>query len=161
MAALDVHTGRWIVDQCFKGDLLRGRTIILVVRIDMSTLHVSLIIYIYKQSHNVALTRPIADFVVALGTDGRIASQGSFDKAVEDRDELLNQLALGEEQLKAASKAIDKIEAAAEDAQKNGKLIVAEEIKEGEVGWDTCAQCYSHASDLSCLTLKQQCDSSL
>ncbi len=31
LAALDVHTGRWIVDQCFKGDLLRGRTVILVV----------------------------------------------------------------------------------------------------------------------------------
>ncbi|KAH9851387.1 multidrug resistance-associated ABC transporter [Lenzites betulinus] len=118
LAALDVRTGRWIVDQCFKGDLLRGRTIILV-------------------SHNVALTRPITDFVVALGTDGRIASQGSFDKAVEVRDELLNQLALGEEQLKAASEAIDKTEVAAEDAQNNGKLIVAEEIREGEVGWDT------------------------
>ena len=32
LAALDVHTARWIVDKCFKGDLLRGRTVILVVR---------------------------------------------------------------------------------------------------------------------------------
>ena len=31
LAALDVHTARWIVDKCFKGDLLRGRTVILVV----------------------------------------------------------------------------------------------------------------------------------
>lgn len=31
LAALDVHTGRWIVDQCFKGDLVRGRTVLLVV----------------------------------------------------------------------------------------------------------------------------------
>ena len=33
LAALDVHTGRWIVDKCFMGDLIRGRTVILVVRI--------------------------------------------------------------------------------------------------------------------------------
>ena len=31
LAALDVHTGRWIVDKCFRGDLIRGRTVILVV----------------------------------------------------------------------------------------------------------------------------------
>ena len=33
LAALDVHTSRLIVDECFKGDLVRGRTVILVVRI--------------------------------------------------------------------------------------------------------------------------------
>ena len=31
LAALDVHTSRWIVDKCFQGDLLKGRTVILVV----------------------------------------------------------------------------------------------------------------------------------
>ena len=34
LAALDVHTARWIVDKCFKGDLLRGRTVVLVVSVD-------------------------------------------------------------------------------------------------------------------------------
>ena len=33
LAALDVHTARWIVEKCFKGDLVQGRTILLVVRI--------------------------------------------------------------------------------------------------------------------------------
>lgn len=33
LAALDVHTSKYIVDNCFKGDLLRGRTVILVVSI--------------------------------------------------------------------------------------------------------------------------------
>lgn len=37
LAALDVHTARWIVDKCFKGDLLRGRTVILVVRCRLTT----------------------------------------------------------------------------------------------------------------------------
>lgn len=31
LSALDVHTARWIVDHCFTGDLVEGRTIILVV----------------------------------------------------------------------------------------------------------------------------------
>lgn len=31
LSALDVHTARWIVDKCFKGDLVRGRTVVLVV----------------------------------------------------------------------------------------------------------------------------------
>ena len=31
LAALDVHTSRWIVDKCLKGDLLKDRTVILVV----------------------------------------------------------------------------------------------------------------------------------
>ncbi|OJT02282.1 ATP-binding cassette transporter abc4 [Trametes pubescens] len=30
LAALDVHTSKWVVEQCLKGDLLRGRTVILV-----------------------------------------------------------------------------------------------------------------------------------
>jgi hypothetical protein len=29
---LDVHTARWVIEKCFKGDLVRGRTVILVVR---------------------------------------------------------------------------------------------------------------------------------
>jgi ABC-type nitrate/sulfonate/bicarbonate transport system ATPase subunit len=31
LAALDVHTAKWTVDKCFKGDLLQGRTVLLVV----------------------------------------------------------------------------------------------------------------------------------
>ena len=31
LASLDVHTARWIVEECFKGDLISGRTVLLVV----------------------------------------------------------------------------------------------------------------------------------
>ena len=30
-ASVDVHTSRWIIEKCFRGDLVRGRTILLVV----------------------------------------------------------------------------------------------------------------------------------
>lgn len=32
LSALDVHTSAWIVDKCFRGDLIKNRTILLVVR---------------------------------------------------------------------------------------------------------------------------------
>ena len=60
LAALDVHTSRWIVEKCFRGDLVRGRTVILV-------------------THNVAMASPLADYVVALGADGEIISRGTID----------------------------------------------------------------------------------
>jgi ABC-type dipeptide/oligopeptide/nickel transport system ATPase subunit len=31
LSALDVHTSAWIVDKCFRGDLIKDRTILLVV----------------------------------------------------------------------------------------------------------------------------------
>ena len=36
LAALDVHTARWIVEKCFRGDLIRGRTVLLVVSLTPS-----------------------------------------------------------------------------------------------------------------------------
>lgn len=39
LSALDVHTSQWIVRECFKGDLVRGRTIILVVSLAISLSH--------------------------------------------------------------------------------------------------------------------------
>ncbi|KAF8188324.1 multidrug resistance-associated ABC transporter [Pholiota molesta] len=50
LAALDVHTSSWIVEQCFCGDLVKDRTILLV-------------------THNVALVGPVAQFVVSIGLD--------------------------------------------------------------------------------------------
>ena len=39
LSALDVHTSQWIVRECFRGDLVRGRTIILVVSLDINLFH--------------------------------------------------------------------------------------------------------------------------
>jgi ABC-type multidrug transport system fused ATPase/permease subunit len=74
LAALDVHTAVFIVKKCLKGDLLRGRTVLLV-------------------THNVALTTPVADFVVSMGTDGRIISQGSPATVVIEDQALAEQIA--------------------------------------------------------------------
>ncbi|KAI0365043.1 P-loop containing nucleoside triphosphate hydrolase protein [Pilatotrama ljubarskyi] len=117
LAALDVHTSKWIVEKCFKGELLQGRTIILV-------------------THNVALVSPVADFVVDMGSDGRILSQGTLASALERDSDLLQVI---KEEQKEVEKAEDEVdpekpeEAAAK--QNAGKLVVAEEVEDGHVGW--------------------------
>ncbi|KAH9886263.1 P-loop containing nucleoside triphosphate hydrolase protein [Cubamyces lactineus] len=120
LAALDVHTSKWIVDKCLKGDLLQGRTVILV-------------------THNVAMVSPIADFVVSMGSDGRILSQGSLLSALERDSKLLQELKEEQEEIRKAEGEIDaddedKFE---DDAAKQatGKLVVAEEMEDGHVGW--------------------------
>ncbi|KAI0793375.1 P-loop containing nucleoside triphosphate hydrolase protein [Abortiporus biennis] len=118
LAALDVHTARWVVDKCFKGDLLRGRTVILV-------------------THNIALASPIADFVVALGTDGHILSQGSLSVALAKDSKLSTDV---EEEIIAIEEAEkfndeSKAESSENTKKSSGKLIIAEEVPVGRVGW--------------------------
>ncbi|KAJ7283151.1 hypothetical protein C8J57DRAFT_1498229 [Mycena rebaudengoi] len=113
LAALDVHTAQWVVEKCFGGDLLKGRTVILV-------------------THNIALAGPIAHFVVTFGADGTVKSQGS-----------VAELARGPlaAQIREDQKALDKVEQEvdapttqeAAAPKSDGKLIVAEEIHEGHV----------------------------
>ncbi|KAH9984900.1 hypothetical protein BJV77DRAFT_1035217 [Russula vinacea] len=110
LAALDVHTARWIVEKCFKGDLIRGRTVLLV-------------------THNVAMASPLADYVVSLGMDGRVASHGSVSDAIASSPELV-------ENIPDEEKKIDQGGPDATAKQTDGKLIVAEEIAEGHVSWD-------------------------
>ncbi|KAF8758575.1 P-loop containing nucleoside triphosphate hydrolase protein [Rhizoctonia solani] len=111
LSALDVHTSRWIVDHCFRGELVAGRTMIIVV----------------------------AHFVVSLGSDGRIVSQGSIDEALRlnpklkaeaEKDEELERKG---EEVVDESNAVDKSEANAKKG--DGKLMAAEEVAEGHVGW--------------------------
>ncbi|XP_006463829.1 hypothetical protein AGABI2DRAFT_187296 [Agaricus bisporus var. bisporus H97] len=110
LAALDVHTAKWIVDKCFSGDLVAGRTVILV-------------------THYIAMVRPLAEFAVSIGSDGKVVAQG------------VPGLGSGQSVLEALEKNIDEIVTAKEilgtpDVPKPiNKLILAEEIEVGHVGW--------------------------
>ncbi|KAI0768312.1 P-loop containing nucleoside triphosphate hydrolase protein [Trametes elegans] len=117
LAALDVHTSKWIVEHCLAGDLLQGRTIILV-------------------THNVAMVSPFADFVVDMGSDGRILSQGSIDTALAHDAKLLKEVKQEREEIEKAEVEVDAEKPEEETAkQAAGKLVVAEEIEQGHVGW--------------------------
>ncbi|EMD36160.1 hypothetical protein CERSUDRAFT_115127 [Gelatoporia subvermispora B] len=118
LAALDVHTSKWIVEKCLSGHLVRGRTVILV-------------------THNVAIARPVADFVISLGSDGRIASQGTLDMALAKNAKLLKQLNTETEVTERAEHEVDPVEPdiQATSNDRSGKLVVEEEIAVGRVGW--------------------------
>ncbi|KAJ6594858.1 P-loop containing nucleoside triphosphate hydrolase protein [Mycena capillaripes] len=106
-----VHTAQWIVEKCFGGDLIENRTVILV-------------------THNVALARPIADFVVTFGSDGRVRSQGSVSE-ITKRGSLAAQISKDQQVLDKTQQEVDAVDPVAKPA--DGKLIVAEEIQLGHV----------------------------
>ncbi|KAF9476113.1 multidrug resistance-associated ABC transporter [Pholiota conissans] len=115
LAALDVHTSTWIVDKCFRGDLVKNRTILLV-------------------THNVALAGPIADFVVSIGIDGRIKSQGTQISVALSRDSKLAREAEHDKEIAIIEGEVLDDNAPAKKAG-NGKLMIAEEIVQGHVTW--------------------------
>ncbi|VDC03809.1 unnamed protein product [Peniophora sp. CBMAI 1063] len=115
LAALDVHTARWIVDKCLMGDLVRGRTVILV-------------------THNIALVGPIADFVVALGNNGSIAARGSYKEVLSKDKELAHEAVQEEEKLARVEEEVEEfVDADEQEMASDGKLIVKEEVAEGHV----------------------------
>lgn len=83
------------------------------------------------QTHNVAMISPIAAFVVSLGTDGHVLSQGAVSDVLS-KDHSLALASVQEQVLmeKADGEIDRKI-----GVKSDGKLIVAEEIAEGHVSW--------------------------
>lgn len=89
------------------------------------------------QTHNVYIAKPIADFVVSLGTDGRVASQGTLSKALSKDKKLAAEISQEQKQADKAEHTVDDtaVEADVAAPKTDGKLIVAEEISEGHVSW--------------------------
>ncbi|KAJ4490432.1 hypothetical protein J3R30DRAFT_3666905 [Lentinula aciculospora] len=115
LAALDVHTSKWIVEKCLKGDLIRGRTVLTV-------------------THNVILVQPIAKFIVSI-KDGRVASQASIEDAIFTDKELASESVKKEEAMARANDEIDLQLAPNEPSTTDGKLILKEEVELGHVSW--------------------------
>ncbi|PPQ71819.1 hypothetical protein CVT26_007733 [Gymnopilus dilepis] len=116
LAALDVHTSKWIVEKCFQGDLMQGRTVILI-------------------THHVELVSPIADHIVSVGLDGVVRAMGKDINTALAND---STLAYQVEQTKQEDDIQEKAEVVQQEsidkpAAPSGKLIMAEEIAEGRV----------------------------
>ncbi|KAK1231113.1 hypothetical protein PQX77_005775, partial [Marasmius sp. AFHP31] len=116
LAALDVHTAKWIAEKCFKGDLIKGRTVLLV-------------------THNIPLVAPLANFVVSV-KDGKITSQVTLDAALSTVESLAKEVTEQAEELedKEQTTDSDKPDHESSDATAEGQLIVAEEVQVGRVG---------------------------
>ncbi|KDR82057.1 hypothetical protein GALMADRAFT_240518 [Galerina marginata CBS 339.88] len=118
LAALDVHTAKWIVDKCFVSDLIKGRTVLLV-------------------THNVSMAAPISDFVVSLGSDGQILSQGTISEALEKNKKLKLEVAKDNEIKEKAEGEIDGAQEAEVRKEAEGKLIAEEESGDGHISWES------------------------
>ncbi|KAF7364891.1 Multidrug resistance-associated ABC transporter protein [Mycena venus] len=81
-------------------------------------------------THNVALARPIADFVVTFGSDGRIQSQGTMSEMAK-RGLLAAKIQKDQQILDKTEQEIDAEDPVEKPA--DGKLIVAEEVQLGHV----------------------------
>jgi hypothetical protein len=77
------------------------------------------------------MTSSIAHFVVALGIDGRVLSQGSVSDPLMQDTNLVQEV----DDKQAMDEAADEIDAINSKTAKDGKLTVAEEIQEGHVSW--------------------------
>jgi hypothetical protein len=102
------------------------------------------------QTHNVAMVHPIASFVVAVGLDGRIASQGTLEQALATDAKLREEIV---SEKNAISKG-DVVDASATGSKKEvkpaaKKLIVAEEVALGRVSWPACG--YTQACSITLL----------
>ncbi|WWC60298.1 uncharacterized protein I303_102867 [Kwoniella dejecticola CBS 10117] len=109
-SALDTLTSRWIIDNLFKGDLMRDRTVLLI-------------------THHVGLAAPIADYMLAFNQDGSVKSQGLIEDA-ELPDEDIEKEA--QEDVKATDEAIS-AEKQAEEKKPSHKLVKDEEKSEGRI----------------------------
>lgn len=91
---------------------------------------------ILSQTHNVHVTKPIADFVVSIASDGRIASQGSLSSALSKNKKLAHKIKADAAEADKVGHTVDEpVEETADGKKSDGKLIVAEEISVGHVGW--------------------------
>jgi hypothetical protein len=77
----------------------------------------------------------LADYVVSFGKDGRVASHGSALDSVAESVTVAPELV---ENLLNEEKRTDQEGPNATAKQSDGKLIVAEEVAEGQVSWDAC-----------------------
>ena len=83
------------------------------------------------------MVSPIADFVVDIGSDGTIVSQGSLSSALARDSTLLREIKEEQEELKKAEQEIDSVKVEDGSLKKSaGKLVVAEEIETGRLRWE-------------------------
>lgn len=82
------------------------------------------------------MVSPVAKFVVAVGLDGRIISQGTLEEALQRDPKLKAQVKKAREQMKKEDQIVDPHEKVIpKENNSEGKLIVAEEVALGRVSW--------------------------
>lgn len=135
LSALDVHTSKWVLEKCFLGDLARGRTIIMVVCVFLCVSLRLLLSTITLQTHNVSMVGPRADFVVSLGSDGRVLARGSFSEVLSRNTKLRRAVSDNLKQVEKANQEVDGDNMDEVEDASDGKLVVEEESGIGHLSW--------------------------
>lgn len=86
------------------------------------------------QTHNIGLVKSHAEFVVSMGSDGRILAQGSFSEVLSHDAKLRREFS---ENIKEVEKAEEELDTTDPDqvVKGDGKLIVEEESGVGHLSW--------------------------
>lgn len=139
LSALDVHTSRWIVDKCLRGDLVRGRTVLLVVSEIIRVAFLPGTINSLRQTHNLGMTAPLAELVVSISSNGRVASQRGVSEALSKDPLLAADAEEVENIMEKEAQVIDGGDTTPErQAKPAGQLIHKEEVSEGRIDWNHC-----------------------
>ena len=84
------------------------------------------------------MATPVADYVVSLGLDGRVASRGSVSDALAISKALAHEVEEEKEVIEKDEEDINAEDPDGKAKQADGKLIVAEEVALGRVSWSAC-----------------------
>jgi ABC-type multidrug transport system ATPase subunit len=111
-----VHTAVWIVNKCLNGDLIHGRTVLLV-------------------SHNVPLLAPLAASVISMGAGGRVLSVGPPKDNILRDHIMTNQLAHEQTVLEEEPEG-ELVDQGRPIGTEDTKLVIPEDVQRGSIGWD-------------------------
>ena len=81
---------------------------------------------------------PHADFVVSLGSDGRVLAQGSFSDVLSHNTKLRQAVSDNMKQVKKADQEVDGDNPDEVKDASDGKLVVEEESGVGHLSWASC-----------------------
>jgi hypothetical protein len=89
------------------------------------------------QTHNIALARPIAEYVVSITSDGRVIGQDTVSEALMKDETLAQEIKYHEALISQNELGHDEPENDESNIQgkKSGKLVVAEEMSMGRLSW--------------------------
>jgi hypothetical protein len=89
------------------------------------------------QTHNIALARPIAEYVVYIASDGRVSGQDTVSEALMKDNKLAQEVKNHEALISQNELRYDEPENNESNIQgkKSGKLVVAEEMSMGRLSW--------------------------
>jgi hypothetical protein len=92
------------------------------------------------------MVSPVAKYIVAVGLDGRISSQGTLEQALATDSKLRAEVEKEKKVLAEKEEVINPTikKTKVEGDSSKGKLIVAEEVALGRVSWPACKFLIDH-----------------